>query len=135
MVDRLPGDTHAVRAGEELNLGALASYLQGKVEGIEDGIAVTQFPGGHSNLTYLLSAGSHEYVLRRGPLGPVAAKAHDMAREYHVLAAVHPHFPEAPQVFHLCEDPSVIGAVFFLMERRRGIILRDRLPGNASGAY
>jgi aminoglycoside phosphotransferase (APT) family kinase protein len=123
------GDTAAVRAGEELNSAALAEYLQDKIEGAESGVEIEQFPGGHSNLTYLLRAGGREYVLRRGPLGPVAPKAHDMAREYRVLHAVHPHFPEAPRVYHLCEDPSVIGAVFFLMERRHGVILRERAPG------
>ena len=69
-----------------------------------------QFPGGHSNLTYLLEAGGREYVLRRPPLGPVAPKAHDMAREYNVLGAVHPFFAPAPRVFLLCDDPAVIGA-------------------------
>jgi aminoglycoside phosphotransferase (APT) family kinase protein len=59
----------------------------------------------------------------------VAPKAHDMAREYRVLRAVHPHFPEAPRVFSLCEDPSVIGSTFFLMERRRGMVIRDSVPG------
>ncbi len=121
-------DTAAVRRGEELNTGALAEYLRGKIDGAERGVAVEQFPGGHSNLTYLLKIGGEEYVLRRGPLGPVAPKAHDMAREFRVLQAVHPHFPEAPQVYHLCEDPAVLGAVFFIMERRRGVILRDALP-------
>ena len=56
------------------------------------GLTVRQFPGGHSNLTYLLEAGGREYVLRRPPLGPVAPKAHDMAREYNVLGAVSPAF-------------------------------------------
>lgn len=120
-------DTAAVRRGEELDVGALAEHLRGKIDGVERGISVEQFPGGHSNLTYLLKIGSGEYVLRRAPMGPVAPRAHDMAREFRVLHAVHPHFPPAPQVFLLCQDPCVIGAVFFLMERRRGIILRDRL--------
>ena len=121
-------DTAAVRKGEELDLTRLREYLRGKVEGDWDSLSVEQFPGGHSNLTYLVRAGTREYVLRRAPLGPVAPKAHDMTREYAVLKAVHPHFPEAPQVFHLCEDPSIIGAVFFLMDRRRGAIIRDSLP-------
>lgn len=121
-------DTAAVRHGEELNVEALAEHLRGKVEGADGEISLEQFPGGHSNLTYLLKCGSREYVLRRAPLGPVAPKAHDMAREFRVLNAVHPHFPEAPKVFHLCEDPSVIGAVFFLMERRRGVIIREEIP-------
>ncbi len=121
-------DTAPVRTGEEMDLAALTAYLGGKIEGAERGVIVEQFPGGHSNLTYVLRIGAREYVLRRAPLGPVAPKAHDMAREYRVLHAVHPHFPEAPAVYHLCEDPAVIGAVFFLMERRRGIILRDQIP-------
>lgn len=129
---RVHPDTATVRHGEELNLEALRDYLQGKVDGAGGPLSLEQFPGGHSNLTYLLRAGSREYVLRRAPMGPVAPKAHDMAREYRILAAVHPFFPEAPQVHHLCEDPSVIGAVFFLMERRHGYILRDRIPGPVS---
>jgi aminoglycoside phosphotransferase (APT) family kinase protein len=120
-------DTAAVRAGEELDNEALASYLGGKLEGVEH-LAIEQFPGGHSNLTYLLRTRVREYVLRRGPLGPVAPKAHDMAREYRLLKAVHPVFPAAPEVFHLCEDTAIVGAVFFLMERRRGIVVRDSIP-------
>ncbi|HUA20688.1 MAG TPA: phosphotransferase family protein [Bryobacteraceae bacterium] len=120
-------DAAAVRAGEELDREALARYLRDKVEGGGE-LSVEQFPGGHSNLTYLLKTPAGEYVLRRAPLGPVAPKAHDMAREYRVLRAVHPLFPAAPRVFHLCEDTSVIGAVFFVMERRRGIIVRNRIP-------
>ncbi len=91
-------------------------------------IEIEQFPHGHSNLVYLIRTDTREYVLRRPPLGPVAPKAHDMAREYRVLRAVHPHFPEAPQVFLLCEDPSVIGGTFFLMERRHGMVIRDSVP-------
>jgi len=121
-------DTAPVRPGEELNLAALADCLKGKIEGTEHGIAIEQFPSGHSNLTYLLRMGGREFVLRRGPLGPVPPKAHDMAREYRVLQMLHPHFREAPDVFYLCEDPAVIGAVFFVMERRHGVILRDVVP-------
>jgi aminoglycoside phosphotransferase (APT) family kinase protein len=121
-------DTAPVRPSEELNLLALSDWLRGKIDGAERGITVEQFPSGHSNLTYLLKINGREYVLRRGPLGPVAPKAHDMAREFRVLQMVHPRFPEAPAVFHLCEDPAVLGAVFFLMERRHGLILRDEVP-------
>lgn len=123
-------ETAPVRTGEELNVDSLADYLRGRVEGVKAGVGVEQFPSGHSNLTYLLrtNEGDHEYVLRRGPLGPVAAKAHDMAREFRLLQMVHPHFREAPAVLLLCEDPAVLGSVFFIMERCRGIILRDAVP-------
>lgn len=87
-----------------------------------------QFPGGHSNLTYLLRYGKREFVLRRPPLGPVAPTAHDMTREHRVLGALWRVFPPAPRPYLLCEDPSVIGATFYVMERRRGIIIRREWP-------
>lgn len=128
-----PSDFAPVREGEQIDAAALAAYLRGKLEGVEAGLVVRQFPGGHSNLTYLLEAGGREYVLRRPPLGPVAPKAHDMAREYNVLGAVHPFFPQAPRVFLLCDDPSVIGAIFFVMERRGGLVLRREVPPEYAG--
>jgi len=125
------GDTAPVRPGEELDLKTLGFYLEGKVDGIDrSNLVVEQFPGGHSNLTYLLktAGGGLEYVLRRAPLGPVPPKAHDMVRECKILAAVNPHFRQAPKPALVCEDPSVIGAVFFVMERRKGLILRTGIP-------
>lgn len=121
-------DTAAIRAGEELHASALVSYLAGKLEGAEHGIVIEQFPGGHSNLTYSLKTPVREYVLRRGPLGPVPPKAHDMAREFNVLRAVHPYFPPAPEAYVLCEDLAVIGTTFFIMERRHGIVVRASIP-------
>jgi aminoglycoside phosphotransferase (APT) family kinase protein len=118
----MSSDTTAVRQEEQLDLAALSAHLGGPVE-------VEQFPGGHSNLTYLVRLDGAEYVLRRPPLGPVAPKAHDMAREFRFLEAVHPVFPLAPRPHRLCEDPSVIGAPFYLMERRRGRIIRREIPG------
>jgi aminoglycoside phosphotransferase (APT) family kinase protein len=117
-----------MRSGENLPLDTLRDYLRGKIEGAERGIELQQFPNGHSNLTYLLRIGGRDYVLRRPPLGPVAPKAHDMVREYHVLRAVHPHFPEAPEAFLVCEDTAVLGAPFFVMERRHGAVLREEIP-------
>src|SRR5690348_11242667 len=96
-------ETIAMRAGEAIAAETLFEFLRGRIEGAEHGVTLQQFPSGHSNLTYLLRIAGREYVLRRPPLGPVAPKAHDMVREYHVLHAVHPHFPQAPQVFVLCE--------------------------------
>jgi aminoglycoside phosphotransferase (APT) family kinase protein len=125
-------DTAAVRPGEGLNLPALVRYLCGKIDGADRGITVRQFPGGHSNLTYLLTIAGREYVLRRAPLGPVAPKAHDMTREARILQAVHPHFPPAPEVYLICEDAKILGSPFFLMQRRRGIVLRDRVPEEIS---
>ena len=79
----MSADTSAVRAEEQLDLEALSAYLEREGFTRGQGISVEQFPGGHSNLTYLLKLdGAGEYVLRRPPLGPVAPKAHDMVREF-----------------------------------------------------
>jgi aminoglycoside phosphotransferase (APT) family kinase protein len=122
-------ETIAVRQGEEVEKERLREFLRGRIEGAEQGIELEQFANGHSNLTYLLRAGGREYVLRRPPLGPVAPKAHDVVREFRILQAVHPHFPEAPAPLAVCEDAGVVGAPFFVMERRRGIVVRERTPG------
>jgi aminoglycoside phosphotransferase (APT) family kinase protein len=125
-----PADSTAVRTGEELAVADLDRYLRTRLPDLAPSLAleVTQFPGGHSNLTYLIRYGTHEFVLRRPPVGPVAPTAHDMPREYKVLSAIYPHFPLAPKPILLCEDPSVIGVPFYLMERRRGFIVRSQLP-------
>lgn len=125
-------DSTGVRAGEELDLATLDHYLRDHLAGqfsTNETLELKQFPGGHSNLTYLVRYGDGEFVLRRPPIGPVAPTAHDMPREYRLLAAIHPQFPLAPKPVLLCEDASIIGAPFYLMERRRGFILRGTLPG------
>src|SRR3984893_1071905 len=115
----MPADTSAVRAEAQLDLVALSSYLDGRGFSRGRRISIEQFPGGHSNLTYLLKLeGGGEYVLRRPPLGPVAPKAHDMVREYRILRAVHPVFPPAPESALLCEDLSVLGVPFYIMYLR-----------------
>ncbi|MGH9765515.1 MAG: phosphotransferase family protein, partial [Blastocatellia bacterium] len=129
-------DTSAIRAGEELNSAALSGYLSERLPDLMPGqsydrsapIEIEQFPGGHSNLTYMVRVGGHDFVLRRPPFGPVAPTAHDMPREYRLLAAIHPHFTLAPRPYLLCGDQSIIGAPFYLMERRRGMVIRREIP-------
>lgn len=124
-----PGaDVAPVRPDEQLDRDALRAYLAARLPDVAAPLEVLQFPGGHSNLTYLVRSGAAEYVVRRPPLGPVAPTAHDMAREFRGLAAIGPHFPAAPRVYLLCEDAAVIGAPFFVMERRRGIVVRRSMP-------
>ena len=115
------------RPGEELDERRLAGYLR-RTLGLGDPLRVRQFPGGHSNLTYLVSAGGRELVLRRPPFGSTVKAAHDMGREFKVLAALAPVFSKVPRVVGFCEDETVLGARFYLMERVRGVILRSRLP-------
>src|SRR5688572_6586551 len=133
-------DTRPVRESERLDWDALAGYLRGRLSGPGGGaldagapFEVEQFPGGHSNLTYLLRFGREEFVMRRPPFGPVAPKAHDMAREFRILSALHPVFPLAPEPLLLCEDASVIGSVFYVMERRRGLVVRAEEPPELEG--
>jgi len=121
-------DTIAVRQDEHLDEANVAAYLKGRLPGTDNRLSVRQFGGGAANLTYLLDYGSHEYVLRRPPLGPVAKSAHDMGREYRVLSVLYQSFPQAPRAYLYCEDESVTGAPFFVMERRRGYVIRKIMP-------
>jgi aminoglycoside phosphotransferase (APT) family kinase protein len=120
---------HAVRPGEELSVEKVAAYLREHDPSLEGTPALTQFPGGASNLTYLLSYPSgRELVLRRPPFGHRAKGAHDMLREARVMKALKPVYPYVPEVVAVCDDPTVIDADFFVMERIRGIIPRTNLP-------
>jgi len=153
-----PDHPGPVRPGEELPLAPLAAWLRDHLPGpaptaapaaeaeapaAEAEVAapaaamaspllvVEQFPGGHSNLTYLLRFGGRELVLRRPPRGASVKTAHDMGREHRVLSRLHRCYPKAPRALAACDDPAVIGAPFFLMERVEGIILRRLLPAGA----
>ncbi len=122
-----------VREGEELNEAALTGYLKGKLEGADGKIEIMQFGGGHANLTYRLKFGDIEYTLRRPPLGPVAASSHDMGREFKILSNLYKVFPAAPRAYLYCEDLEVIGAPFFIMERKNGIVVRGTVPAAYGG--
>ncbi|WP_099156878.1 phosphotransferase family protein [Virgibacillus ndiopensis] len=122
-------DTINVREGEELNKKILQQFVHENIEGIPSGtMEIEQFGAGHSNLTYLLRIGSWEAVLRRPPLGPVAPKAHDMKREYTILSSLHPLYPTAPKPYVFSEDEQIVGSTFFIMERRKGIVLDSKFP-------
>jgi len=120
--------TRPVRRGEELPVGALEAYLRHHLPDADGPLEVEQFPHGHSNLTYLLRRGGREWVLRRPPFGNQVKTAHDMGREFRVLSKLSAVYPPAPRPLHYCEDAGVIGAPFYVMERRRGVVLRRTLP-------
>jgi len=130
-----PPEVIPIREDEDFDHGRLAAYLRGKLPGSTARLEVRQFAGGHANLTYLLRFGEVEYVLRRPPLGPVAAKAHDMNREYRVLSVLYRGYRAAPHAFLYCEDPSLIGAPFFVMERRCGVVVRNVVPARFGGGH
>jgi aminoglycoside phosphotransferase (APT) family kinase protein len=120
----------AVRPGEELDAEKLAAFLRQHIPDLEGPAAlqVEQFPSGHSNLTYLLRAGVRELVLRRPPFGAKIKTAHDMGREYQILSRLADVYDKVPRVLAYCEDESVLGAPFYVMERLKGIILRGTAP-------
>ena len=131
----MESDARDVRPGEQLDWLRLASWLRDRlpacaVPGLDISAEpeVAQFPGGHSNLTYLVRFGEAEIVVRRPPFGPVPPTAHDMAREFRWLSAMHHVFPLAPRPYLLCEELDVIGSVFYAMERRRGLVVRADEP-------
>ena len=132
-----PRELIQVRTEEGFDVAKLATYLRGKIEGSDAPLEVRQFGGGHANLTYCLrfgaGEGTLEYVLRRPPLGPVAARSHDMNREFRALSKLWRAFPPAPRAFLYCEDPSIIGADFFVMERRHGLVIRNEIPSAFGG--
>jgi aminoglycoside phosphotransferase (APT) family kinase protein len=116
-----------VRPGEELDLGRLEPFLRSHFPENPGPLTVQQFPSGHSNLTYFVSLGRYEMVLRRPPFGSKVKSAHDMGREYRVLSKLHSAYP-APRALLYCDDIQILGAPFYLMERIRGIILRRKMP-------
>ena len=121
-----------IREGESLDIDKVSAYLNDHLDRKTGPLTVKQFPGGYSNLTYLLSDGKTEMVLRRPPIGAKIKSAHDMGREFRILSALKPVFPYCPTPLCHCEDESVIGAPFYVMERLSGIILRKELPEGLS---
>ena len=125
------------RPDERLDAARLEPYLKAHLPGAAGRLSVRQFGGGKANLTYLLrfdaEGGVNEFVLRRPPLGPIPPGAHDMRREHRVLSALHRRYRPAPRSLLLCEDESVIGAIFLVEERRRGFVIRDDIPAEFAG--
>jgi aminoglycoside phosphotransferase (APT) family kinase protein len=126
--EHLQDNPRPVREGEQLDTSKLLAYLRGKLPGLDGLAEIEQFPAGFSNLTYLLRVGEQEFVLRRPPFGAKIKTAHDMGREFLILSRLYPVYGKVPRPILYCEDESVIGAPFYLMERVGGIILRARLP-------
>ena len=128
--DALP-ETADVRAGENLDWPRIEAYCREHLRPAVDAtgpLEVLQFPNGSANLTYLMRFGTTELVLRRPPFGTLAPGAHDMQREYRVLSRLWRVFDAAPRAYLLCDDPGIGGADFFVMERRRGEVIRGVIP-------
>lgn len=121
-------DTKPIRPGEELDTEKLVDFLRENLNIETAEIEISQFPGGSSNLTYCVKIGADEYVLRRPPFGNQVKSAHDMSREFNVLSKLSAVYQPAPKPLIYCDDETVIGSEFYLMERRNGLIIRGKSP-------
>lgn len=123
-------DAEAVRDGDQLDWAAFERHVRAELPELDGPFEARQFPGGSANLTYLVRFGDTELVLRRPPFGTIAPGAHDMKREFRVLSGLWQHFDRAPRAYLFCEDHSVVGSDFFVMERRTGEVIRDLIPAS-----
>lgn len=129
----IPG-TIEVREPHRFETAALEHYLTRHVEGFAGPITIRQFEGGQSNPTYYVGAAGREYVLRRKPPGTLLPSAHLVEREHRILSTLAGSGVPVPRTYFLCEDPSVIGTAFYVMDYVPGRVFRDpRLPGLAPG--
>jgi aminoglycoside phosphotransferase (APT) family kinase protein len=117
-----------IRTGEELDIAKVSRFLKDSIPNLTGDITIKQFPSGNSNLTYLVTVGGTDLILRRPPFGKKAKTAHDMSREYRILKALKPVFRYGPEPLAYTEDESIMGCPFYVMERIRGIILRKDIP-------
>jgi aminoglycoside phosphotransferase (APT) family kinase protein len=117
-----------MREEERIDLARLLPFLRSALPEATGPVSVLQFPRGHSNLTYLVRVGAREVVLRRPPFGVKVKSAHDMKREFDILSALQGLYRRAPRPIAFCDDESLIGAKFYLMERVHGVILRGDKP-------
>jgi aminoglycoside phosphotransferase (APT) family kinase protein len=123
----------AVRAEDAFDVAAAVRWLRAHSDeryaaGLAGEPDVLQFSGGASNLTYLLRFPDLDLVLRRGPSGTKAKGAHDMGREHRIQAALRPVFPYVATMVAMCDDPSVLGSDFYVMERLVGTVPRREMP-------
>jgi aminoglycoside phosphotransferase (APT) family kinase protein len=126
--------THPASRSPDIDSAALTRWLDQNVAGFCGPIALRKFEGGQSNPTYRVDAASGAFVLRRKPFGPLLPSAHAVEREYRILSALAPLAFPVPRVYALCEDESVIGVAFYVMELVEGRNFTDgALPALTKG--
>jgi aminoglycoside phosphotransferase (APT) family kinase protein len=139
MADRLDrqrafSGTGPVRPGQEFDAARLERWLGEHMTGFQGPLAVEQFKGGQSNPTYKLTARSGTYVLRRKPPGKLLPSAHAVEREFRVISALHPLGFPVPRPRLLCDDESVVGTAFYVMDFAQGrVVWEPRVPGVEEG--
>ena len=117
-----------IREGEELNLERLRQHLEPVIGKDLGSLQISQFLGGHSNLTYFLKVDSEQWVLRRPPFGSKVKSAHDMSREFKILDALKGTYPFGPEPIHFCDDHEILGCDFYLMNYIKGLVIRREYP-------
>ncbi|ODU06233.1 MAG: aminoglycoside phosphotransferase [Pseudonocardia sp. SCN 72-86] len=125
---RYADEVAPVRPGEDLDWTRIETHLRANVPGMTGAFSVLQFPNGSANLTYRIRFGEMLLVLRRPPFGRIALGAHDMRREFRTLSRLWRGYPRAPRGLLFCEDTSVAGAEFLIIEYRPGIVVWDGMP-------
>lgn len=130
MSDQQDADqTKVQQLDAEPDVSRLATYLRDALSLQSDTpVSVERVVFGYSNLTYRVHIGEQALILRRPPFGAHVKSGHDMGREYRVLSALAPMYPYVPRPLAYCDDPTVIGAPFYIMEQVEGVILRQPLP-------
>jgi aminoglycoside phosphotransferase (APT) family kinase protein len=121
-------ETVAVRPSDELDWPALEHHLRRVLDVADDPMTVRQFGEGRANLTYLVTFGDRQFVVRRPPRGTLAPGAHDMHREFRVLSRLNDHYPRAPRALHYSDDVSIVGAPFLVVEHREGVVIHGSIP-------
>ncbi len=111
-----------------VDVPALERYLAQQVPGDPSPIEVRKHVAGFSNETFFVTRGDRRWVLRRPPAGDLLPTSHDVLREYRVLSAVAGRGVRSPRTIAGCDDASVIGAPFYVMERIDGVVIRDAPP-------
>ncbi|MGB1192514.1 MAG: phosphotransferase family protein, partial [Pseudomonadales bacterium] len=99
-----------VREGQQLDVEVVDAVVKAHIESVEGKPKLTQFKGGSSNLTYLLSYPNRDIVLRRPPFGTKAKNAHSMLREYTIMNKIKPAFSAVPETFFYTDDESILGS-------------------------
>jgi aminoglycoside phosphotransferase (APT) family kinase protein len=127
-------DVTLVREEDAFDIPAVHAWLKVILPDLSNEPEVLQFRSGASNLTYLLKYPDREFVLRRPPVGTKAVSAHDMKREVLIQSRLKPIYPLVPTVYGLCEDHSILGSDFYVMERVQGVILRRDMPASVAAA-
>ncbi|USK68696.1 phosphotransferase family protein [Peribacillus asahii] len=113
----------------EINWSIVEEYLRQEIPVLSSSpLEVKQFSAGYSNLTYLISIGDWQGVLRRPPFGPIPPKAHDMKREFEILEKLNRAFPLAPKPYLYCGDPNIMERHFYVMEKKEGVVLDESIP-------